>query len=84
VLELAHGTDRASAEATISGLALAQGRFYSLRLHDAYVIVWGPFDTIDSARAARNEAAAAGVTGVGFPRRVGPMQEEVRRAGAGD
>lgn len=84
VLELAHGSSREAVAGTGTGLALPHGRTYLLHLlHDGsdwFVLAWGEFDSLESARAARDEATAAGVSGVGFPRRAGPLQEEIRRA----
>lgn len=85
VLELAHGPSRKIVETAGTGLRLPHGRTYLLRfLHngaDWFVAAWGEFDSLESARAARNEATAAGAASVGFPRRAGPLQEEIRRTG---
>lgn len=81
VLELASGSDRGRVEDTASGLTLARGDIYLLPLQRDgapwFVAVWGDFDSVDAARAARDEAAAAGAT-PGFPRRVGPLKQELR------
>ena len=81
VLELARGADRASVEAAASQASLPRGEVYLLPLtRDGaswYVALWGDFDSIDAARAARGEALAAGIDGVGFPRRVGPLKQEL-------
>lgn len=81
VLELASGADRGHVEDTAAGLALGRGEIYLLPLQRDgapwFVAVWGDFDSVDAARAARDEAAAAGAT-PGFPRRVGPLKQELR------
>ena len=84
-LELARGGDRESVANTARGLGLSSGKLYLVQHKnqgaDWYVLAWGPFDTVESARAARNEAAAAGIASVGYPRRIAPLQQEIRSAG---
>ncbi|MEO8669879.1 MAG: hypothetical protein ABI411_01115 [Tahibacter sp.] len=81
VLELARGADRDRVAAAAS-VALPEGRVWLLRLSregsDWYVALWGEFPTVEAARDARNVAAAQGVTEVGWPRRIGPLQQELR------
>ena len=78
VIELAHA-------ATATDLAApnpACGKVYKLHLHqngaDIWLLVCGPYENLQAARAARGELAAQGAT-AGWPRRVGPLQTEVRR-----
>lgn len=78
VIELAHA-------ATATDLAApnpACGKVYKLHLHqngaDVWLLVCGPYENLQAARAARGELAAQGAT-AGWPRRVGPLQTEVRR-----
>ena len=82
VLELSRGIDRAAVEAVASQAPLSHGQVYLLTLQrdgaNWYVALWGDFDSIDSARAARGEMLAAGVGDVGWPRRVGPLKQESR------
>lgn len=81
VLELASGADRRRVEDAAASLALGRGEIYLLPLQRDgapwFVAVWGDFDSVDAARAARDEAAAAGAT-PGFPRRIGPLKQELR------
>jgi hypothetical protein len=81
VLELARGTDRTAVESAAAQASLPRGEVYFLTLtRDGsawYVALWGDFDSIDSARAARAEALASGMDGVGWPRRVGPLKQEL-------
>ena len=78
VIELAHA-------ATATDLAApnpACGKVYKLHLHqngaDIWLLVCGPYENLQAARAARGELAAQGAP-AGWPRRVGPLQTEVRR-----
>lgn len=79
VIALAH----AETEAALVAPRLAHAKVYKLNLRQNDVAVWllvcGPYDDLDAARAARDEMAAQGVT-PGWPRRVGPLQTEVKRA----
>jgi hypothetical protein len=81
VLELASGSDRRSVEDTASQAALPHGSVWLLTLRRDgapwHLAVWGDFDSVDAARAARNEAQAAGMT-AGWPRRAGPLKQELR------
>ncbi|MBU6200277.1 MAG: hypothetical protein KGP08_11555 [Xanthomonadaceae bacterium] len=45
---------------------------------DVWLLVCGPYQNLQAARAARGELAAQGTT-PGWPRRVGPLQTEARR-----
>ncbi|MDC8011341.1 hypothetical protein [Tahibacter soli] len=82
VLELARGADRSAVEAAAAQATLPRGEVYLLALtRDGaswYVALWGDFDSIDSARAARGEALASGIADVGWPRRVGPLKQELK------
>ncbi len=76
VLELAHADS-----AAIEVPAVPRGKVYKLYLRQngagRWLLLWGPFDSIESARAARDEIAAQGAT-PGWPRRVAPLQAEAR------
>ena len=76
VLELAHADS-----ADIEIPAVPRGKVYKLHLRQngagRWLLLWGPFDSVESARAARDEIAAQGAT-PGWPRRVAPLQAEAR------
>jgi len=77
VLELAHADS-----ADLDVPAVPRGKVYKLHLRqngaERWLLLWGPFDSVESARAARDEIAARGAT-PGWPRRVAPLQAEARR-----
>jgi hypothetical protein len=81
VIELAHGEREADVAAARASLHLPRGEVYELHLRqkggDAWLLVWGSFDDVGAARAARAELPAD--VHVGWPRRVAPLQAEVRR-----
>jgi hypothetical protein len=83
VIELARGDSRASVAAAHAALHLPHGQAYELHLRqngsDTWLLVWGSFDDVGAARAARGELP--GDAHAGWPRRVAPLQAEVRRAG---
>jgi hypothetical protein len=82
VIELARGDSQASIAAAHTALHLPHGQAYELHLRqngsDTWLLVWGSFDDVDAARAARGELPAD--VHAGWPRRVAPLQAEVRRA----
>jgi hypothetical protein len=82
VIELARGDSQASVAAARAALQLPHGQAYELHLRqngsDAWLLVWGSFDDVGAARAARSELPAD--AHAGWPRRVAPLQAEVRRA----
>lgn len=81
VIELASGSSRDAVENEAS--LYAHDNVYLLTLkRDGeawYLAVRGDFDSVDAARAARAEALAGGATRVGWPRRVGPLKQELGR-----
>jgi hypothetical protein len=81
VIELASGNSRSAVESEAG--AQTRGEVYLLPLtRDGeawYVAVWGDFESVDAARSARAEALASGATHVGWPRRVGPLKQELGR-----
>lgn len=81
VIELASGSSRDAVEREAA--APAHGEVYLLPLQRDgaawYVAVWGDFDSVDAARSARAEALANGATRLGWPRRVGPLKQELGR-----
>ena len=85
VVELAHGASRAELDAARDAAHPARGALYELHLQrdgaDWWVLVWGTFDSIDSARAARGELPADALRNAGWPRRIAPLQAEVQHAG---
>ncbi len=62
--------------------SLSHGRVYRLHLrqygNDVWLLVWGDFADVESARAARSELVAQGFN-PGWPRLIAPLQTEVRR-----
>jgi len=82
VIELAHAKHEADIAAIRAVLPLAHGKVYELHLRqnggDAWLLVWGSFDDVGAARAARSELPAD--ARAGWPRRIAPLQTEVRRA----
>jgi hypothetical protein len=78
VIELAH----ADSEAELPATAVPRGQVYKLHLRqngsERWLLLWGAFESVDAARAARDEIAAQGIT-PGWPRRIAPLQTEARR-----
>jgi hypothetical protein len=78
VIELAH----ADSAAELPEPAVPRGTVYKLRLHqnggERWLLLWGAFDSVESARAARDEVSATGLA-PGWPRRIAPLQAEARR-----
>ncbi|MBS0557880.1 MAG: hypothetical protein JSR27_10755 [Proteobacteria bacterium] len=78
VIELAH----AATEAELTAPNVTSGNMYKLHLRqndaEVWLLVCGPYDSLQAARTARADLAAQGATS-GWPRRVGPLQTEVRR-----
>lgn len=83
VIELGSGRSRDGAERSATASAPAHGQVYVLALQrdgeSWYLAVWGDFDSVESARSARAELLAGGATGVGWPRRAGPLKQELGR-----
>lgn len=83
VVELASGASRSEVESRAAAAAPPQGRVYLLPLRrdgaDWYLAVWGDFDSVDAARSARAQALADGAAGLGWPRRAGPLKQELVR-----
>jgi hypothetical protein len=83
VIELAHASQRSDLATTRDALHIAQGQFYDVHFlqngGDAWLLVWGSFDTIQAARSARSDLTQNTSVAVGFPRRVAPLQAEARR-----
>jgi hypothetical protein len=79
VIELAHADSPAGLGAAPHP---AHGEVYELLLSqngsESWLLLWGPFADLPSARAARDELAAQGAT-PGWPRRIGPLQAEMQR-----
>jgi septal ring-binding cell division protein DamX len=84
VIELAHGSDKAQIDALRAALHPAHGTLYDVRLlrdgADWWTLLWGPFDGVDAARAARGELPTGAPINAGWPRPVAPLQNEARRA----
>lgn len=85
VVELAHGPDRSSLDAARAAAPAGRGALYELHLQrdgaDWWLLLWGTFDSIDSARAARAALPADALRNAGWPRRVAPLQAEAQREG---
>jgi septal ring-binding cell division protein DamX len=83
VVELAHGASESDLAATRASLHPSDGDLYTVHLRqngaDIWLLVWGSFDSIDAARSARSEMAAQGTIMPGWPRKIAPLQAEVRR-----
>ncbi|MGH8041194.1 MAG: hypothetical protein ACREPN_04020 [Rudaea sp.] len=79
VIELAHGATRTDIAAAPHP---SHEKVYELHLRqndaDVWLLLWGPFTDLQTARAAREELAAQGAT-PGWPRRIGPLQTEMHR-----
>jgi septal ring-binding cell division protein DamX len=84
VIELAHASRQSELAASRDAMKIPRGDLYEVRLRqngaDAWLLLWGTFDTIEAARSARSELAHGTSTTVGWPRRVAPLQAEARRA----
>ena len=85
IVEIAHSANRADIAALRANLHLPLGELYELHLmregSDWWLLVWGHFADIESARAARSDLPADAAVNAGWPRRVAPLQAEVRRSG---
>jgi septal ring-binding cell division protein DamX len=81
VVELAQGEREAEIAAARSNLHLPHGETYTLHLRqngvDQWLLVWGSFDDVEAARSARADLPAT--LNAGWPRRIAPLQDEVRR-----
>jgi hypothetical protein len=81
VVEMAHASSRNELDAVKTSTHVPSGELYELHLRqngaDAWLLLWGSFDTLDAARAARNTISASATPG--WPRRVAPLQAEARR-----
>jgi len=85
VIELAHSTRKAELATLRDSLGLTHGELYELHLRregdDWWLLVWGTFDSVESARSARNEVPSDAAINAGWPRRVGVLQSEARQVG---
>ena len=83
IVEIAHSANRADLAALHASLHLPRGELYELHLTrdggDWWLLVWGPFSDIESARAARSDVPADAAVNAGWPRRIAPLQAEARR-----
>ena len=83
ILEIAHSTNREELAAVSANLHLPFGELYELRLaragSDWWLLVWGHFADIESARAARSDLPPDAAVNAGWPRRTAPLQAEARR-----
>lgn len=81
-MELTGGTDRSAIERDAAAAAVS-GPVYLLTLQRDgsawHVAVFGDFDSVESARSARAAALASGASRVGWPRRAGPLKQELGR-----
>ena len=85
IVEIAHSANRTDIAALHASLHLPLGELYELHLTrdggDWWLLVWGHFADIDSARAARSDLPADAAVNAGWPRRIAPLQAEIRRTG---
>jgi hypothetical protein len=83
VVELGHASRQADLKASRDAMHVPRGDLYEVHLRqngaDAWLLLWGTFDTIEAARSARSELAQSTGATVGWPRRVAPLQAEARR-----
>jgi len=83
IVEIAHSANRADLAALHASLHLPRGELYELHLTrdggDWWLLVWGPFSDIESARAARSDVPSDATVIAGWPRRIAPLQAEARR-----
>ena len=83
VIELAHAPKQAELAASRGAMKIPRGELYEVHLRqngaDAWLLLWGTFDTIEAARSARSELAQGSSATIGWPRRVAPLQAEARR-----
>ena len=82
MIELAHGERETDIAATRAALHLSHGEVYELHFRqngsDAWLLVWGSFNDVGTARAARGELRTD--AHAGWPRRIAPLQAELRHA----
>lgn len=81
VIEMAHAASKSELDAVKTSTHVPNGDLYELHLRqngaDSWLLLWGSFDTIEAARAARNTISASATPG--WPRRIAPLQAEARR-----
>jgi DamX protein len=84
IVELAHSASKPEVDALRASVHPAHGALYELHLQrdgaDWWLLVWGTFDSVDAARAARSELPADVPINAGWPRRVAPLQAEAQRS----
>ena len=84
MIEIAHAADKAQLDSLRGALHPARGEMYEVRVirdgNDWWLLLWGTFDSVDAARAARSELPGDAPINAGWPRLVAPLQNEVRRA----
>ncbi len=84
VIELAHAEREGELAAIHDAAQVPSGNVYELHLRqngaDQWLLVWGDFESIEAARAARATLLGAGTITPGWPRRIAPLQTELRRA----
>ncbi len=82
VVEMARASSKSELDAVKSSTHVSTGELYEVHLRqngaDSWLLLWGSFDTIDAARAARNTISAGATPG--WPRRIAPLQAEARRS----
>jgi hypothetical protein len=84
IVELAHAANKSDLDALRASLHPARGQLYELHLlrdgADWWLLLWGTFDNVDAARAARSELPSDVPINAGWPRLVAPLQNEARHA----
>ena len=85
VVEIAHGANREALSELHASLHLPLGELYELHMTrgggDWWLLVWGHFSDIESARAARSDLPTDAAVNAGWPRRIAPLQAEARKSG---
>jgi len=81
VVEMAHAASKSELDAVKSSTHVPNGELYAVHLRqngaDAWLLLWGSFDSLEAARSARNTISASAAPG--WPRRIAPLQAEARR-----
>jgi septal ring-binding cell division protein DamX len=84
-IEVAHAGNKAQLDALRSAIQPAHGALYEVRLQrdgaDWWLLLWGNFDSLESAREARAQLPTDARINAGWPRRIAPLQAEARSAG---
>jgi septal ring-binding cell division protein DamX len=84
-IEVAHAGTKAQLDALRATIQPGHRALYEVRLQrdgaDWWLLLWGNFDSLESAREARAQLPADARINAGWPRRIAPLQAEARSAG---